>query len=547
MPIWNERKDICLVFSGEDFTDLGEIEGLRAQGHEFDSENASYLVHFYEELGDKFFEKLNGRFNGVLVDLRKKNIVLFNDRYGLNRTYYSENRGGFYFSSEAKSLLRALPELRRLDFPSLAETFSCGCVLQNRTLFSGISLLPGGSAWRVAPGQNVQKEFYFRPETWENQGPLDSRGFYDLLKETWARVLPRYLRGKEKIAVSLTGGKDSRMIMAWAQCPPGTLPCYTFGGTYRDCEDVKLARRVAEVCQQPHTVITVDKEFLKEFPYFAERTVYLTDGNLNVTGSPGLFGHRLARQIAPIRLTGNYGQEILRCSVAFKPMPISPSIFTNEFGHLVANAAKTYEFELANSGRSFVAFKQVPWHHYSRLSMELSQVTLRSPFLDNDLVSLSFRRPLATAEIIGVQLRLIAEANPTLGHIETDRGLLYKPIPLYTKARHFYQQFTFKAEYAYDYGMPQALAKVDHALKTFRLERLFLGRHKYSHFRIWYREPLSAYVKEILLDSRTRKRPYLNGNRIEEVVKEHTEGRGNYTLEIHKLLTSELIQRQFIE
>jgi len=51
MPVWNERKDICLIFSGEDFADPAAIDALRANGHVFDRENASYLVHQYEEMG----------------------------------------------------------------------------------------------------------------------------------------------------------------------------------------------------------------------------------------------------------------------------------------------------------------------------------------------------------------------------------------------------------------------------------------------------------------------------------------------------------------
>src|SRR4051812_20734050 len=54
-PIWNEKKDICLIFSGEEFSDRADINGLKSKGHDFDPESASYLVHMYEELGPKFF------------------------------------------------------------------------------------------------------------------------------------------------------------------------------------------------------------------------------------------------------------------------------------------------------------------------------------------------------------------------------------------------------------------------------------------------------------------------------------------------------------
>jgi asparagine synthase (glutamine-hydrolysing) len=118
---------------------------------------------------------------------------------------------------------------------------------------------------------------------------------------------------------------------------------------------------------------------------------------------------------------------------------------------------------------------------------------------------------------------------------------------LVTKLKHSYQQFTFKAEYAYDYGMPHWLAKVDRAFSPLHVEKLFLGRHKFYHFRIWYRDTLAGYLKEVLLDPRTLGRPYLRGANVERMVKNHTSGRENHTYAIHRLLTSELIQRQLIE
>jgi len=172
LPWWNEAKDVCLIFSGETFVDQSEIEILKTKGHDFDPENGSYLPHLYEELGIGFLEKLNGWFSGVLVDLRKGKTVLFNDRYGLGRIYFSETPDGFYFSSEAKSLLSVLPPAREPDPRGLAEFCSFGCVLQNRTLFRGVSLLPGGSRWTFSRDQQAKKEVYFRQASWRLQSTL---------------------------------------------------------------------------------------------------------------------------------------------------------------------------------------------------------------------------------------------------------------------------------------------------------------------------------------------------------------------------------------
>ena len=546
LPIWNEKKDICLLFSGEDFADQAEVDALRVRGHEFESDNASYLVHLYEETGCGFLEKLNGWFSGVLVDLRQQKLVLFNDRFGVNRIYYHEDASGFYFSSEAKALLKILPSTRRLNLRSLGELLSCEAVLQNRSLFSGISLLPPGSAWIFPRGESVKKNTYVKPTAWENQPELSESGFYEKLKETWIRVLPKYFSGKQSIGLSLTGGVDSRMILAWAPRLPGTLPCYTWGGEYRDCADVKIARRTAKLCQQPHKTILVGAEFLSQFRDLAERAVYISDGTMDVTGSIDLYVQRLARQIAPVRLSGVCGGEILRRLVMFKPDPPQEDLFDPELARSFRDAAITYASELQGHRLSFTAFKQAPWYMASKFTLERSQVTYRTPYFDNDLVALAYQTP---AKLLHNEpaLRLIADGNPALGKIGTDRGLAFRSVPGVNRALHWYQEFTFKAEYAYDYRMPQWLARLDHAFAPFHLERLFLGRHKFHHFRVWYRDELSQRLRETLLEADARSRPYLRPDSLEEILKAHINGQRNYAFEIHKILMLEFIQRKLIE
>jgi len=546
LPIWNEKKDICLLFSGEDFTDQVDIAALRMRGHEFGSDDASYLVQLYEEMGCAFLEKLNGWFSGVLLDLRAQKLVLFNDRYGVNRIYYHEDASGFYFASEAKSLLKILPGTRQLDLRSLGEVLCCEAVLENRSLFSGISLLPGGSSWVFSRGEPVKKKTYFKQEAWENQPALRESEFYEKLEETWRRVLPKYFLGKQSIGLSLTGGVDSRMILAWAPRLPGTLPCYTWGGKYRDCADVKIARRTAKVCRQPHNTILVGAEFLSQFHDLAERAVYISDGTMDVTGSIDLYVQRLARQIAPVRLSGVCGGEILRRLVMFKPDPAQQGVFDPELERSFRDATATYAGELQGHRLSFASFKQAPWYMASKFTVERSQVTYRTPYFDNDLVALAYQTP---EKLLNNEpaLRLISNGNPALGKIGTDRGLAFRSVPGVNRALHWYQEFTFKAEYAYDYRMPQWLARVDHAFAPLHVERLFLGRHKFHHFRVWYRDELSRCLREILLDSGARSRPYLRANSLEKILKAHTSGQRNYAFEIHKILTLEFIQRKLIE
>jgi asparagine synthase (glutamine-hydrolysing) len=222
-------------------------------------------------------------------------------------------------------------------------------------------------------------------------------------------------------------------------------------------------------------------------------------------------------------------------------------LFVPELLKHVQAAKPVYQSHKENThGLSFIAFKQVPWHHYSRFALEQSQLTIRSPYLDNELVAVAYQAPagLVTNQLLGA--RLIRDGNAALGTFPTDRGPLGRP-GLLGRVREQFHEFTFKAEYAYDYGMPQWLTKLDSAVAPLHLEKLFLGRHKYLHYRYWYRHQLASQVREILLDPRTLKRPYIDGRYVGEIVKAHLSGKGNYTSEIHLLLTSELIERELIE
>jgi asparagine synthase (glutamine-hydrolysing) len=213
----------------------------------------------------------------------------------------------------------------------------------------------------------------------------------------------------------------------------------------------------------------------------------------------------------------------------------------------IGAARETYAEIVKCHPTSFSAFRQAPWHHYGILSLEQTQVAVRTPFLDNDFLQTVFRAPQSATANNDLRVRLIGDGNSVLQRIRTDRGFAGNSGPLRAWASQNYQQFTFKAEYAYDYGMPQWLAELDHFFSPLRLERIFLGRHKLYHYRVWYRDTLASYVKEMLLDSRTLSRPYLERSGVEAVVKGHLKGNRNYTTEIHKLLSLELLHRLFVD
>lgn len=544
MPLRNESSNRVLVFSGEEFPDPSSIAGLK-KGQPVSS-RAHYLVHQYEQ--DSAFPKaLNGRFHGLALDRTSRTAMVFNDRFGMHKLYFHETSAAIYLAAEAKAILQVCPETREFDAKGLAEFIACSAVLENRSVFRGVEALPPASAWSFENGRLRNKGSYFHPSEWEQQEKLGLEPYYSELKDVFYRNLPRYFAGDQAIAMSLTGGLDTRMILAAHMPEPGTLPCYTFGSMFRENHDVRVAKRVAAVCRQPHQVVTAGNEFLQKFSHYAERAIYLSDGCVDVSRCPDLYLNERAREIAPVRMTGNYGGEILRGVRGFKPDLPDGGLYQPEFLSHLRQTCDTYERVLSKNKVSFAAFQQAPWFHHGVLSLEQTQVAMRSPFLDNEFVRTVSRAPESSLASTEASLRLIREGNPELASIPTDRGVGGRQTGALGRLSRAALEFSFKAEYAYDMGMPQWLARCDHSLKALQLERLFLGRHKPFHFRVWYRDVLGDYLKQMLLDSRALTRPYVNRKGVESVVIAHTKGVRNHTNEIHKLLTLELMHRLFLD
>jgi len=539
MPLRDRQRDLTLIFSGEEY-------GHRSAAEEGDQSQAAFLLRLATS-DHNFASRLNGLFHGLLANSIEQTVTLFNDRYGMHRLCYHESREAFYFAAEAKAILAARPDLRVPSPQGLGEFLACSCVLENRTIFKDIAVMPAASRWIFRNGALKQQETYFDPKEWEAQSSLDGESYYQGLRTSLEKGLPSYFEGPQRTGVALTGGMDTRVILAQYRAAAGSLPTYTFGGMFRDCRDVQIARKVAEVCDQTHQVITVGDEFLNQFPHYAERTVYLTEGGVDVYRASDLYVSEKARHIAPAKVVGTYGSEIVRHAVMFKPMLPADGLFRGELISSVRQAYETYAEIRRCHPVTFAAFRQSPWYHHGVLALEQTQLTVRSPFLDNDFVAAVYRAPATISPSEDVRLRLIADGSAALRKIPSDRGVGGTLGPMSSAIARAYFEFTFKAEYACDYGMPQLAARMNSWVTPLHLDRIFLGRHKFLHYRVWYRDKLAKYVQEILLDPRTVSRPFLDGKNVEAMVTGHVRGNRNSTTAIHKLLTTELLFRQYFD
>lgn len=546
LPQTNESRDKVLTFAGDELPEPGTEEALKRRGHQLAHGRGAHLVHVAEENRD-FPANLNGAFHGLLIDRAEGTAILFNDRYASRRLYYYQAPDAFYSAAEAKALLAARPELRVLDERSLGEWVACGCVLEDRTLFKEIRVLPWAAKWVFERAALRRRESYFSAKSWEEQSPLAPEEFYGELRDVFARNVGRYFEDDGRVGLSLTGGLDTRMMLAWHKPEPQSVPCYTFGGPNRECRDVKIARRIAAMCGQTHHVIRVGPEFLSRFAHYAERTVYLTDRTNNVLHAPDLYVNELARQIAPIRLTGNYGDEVLARRVVFRPSMPQDGVFHPDFLPNIAATAPTYAELFTGNALTHALSRQISWFFQGLAALESSQVEMRTPFIDNELIRLLYRAPRTHFSSGDVRVKMIRDANGQLGRVRTDLGFAGRggrPAELVCR---FWNRATMRAEYACEHGDPRWVPAVDRAMLGRSLEKTFVGVHKFTNFSLWYRNELAGYVREMLLDRRTLARPYLQAEAVKAIVDRHVNGLGNHTPVIHKIISLELIHRLFFD
>lgn len=540
-PIWNARQDVALFFSGECYSDPVANAGGGGRPNLSGVVPVERILEWYEAEGPGFVRRLNGIFSGLLVDPRANRVLLFNDRYGVDRIYWHQSEDAFYFASEAKAILRVRPELRRFDPDGVAQYLAFGCNLGTQTLFSGIQTLPAAALWTFEAGM-IRRDTYFSPKEWEALPALSLADFEAAVQERLRRIVPRYFSGTGAEGISLTGGFDTRMIMACLAESESKPVCYTFGGQRGETLDARLSARIARHCGLQHQVLRIGPDYFPNFGALADRTVFATDGCFGVAGAHEIYMNAQARRLAPVRVTGNYGGEVLRGVSTFKPIGLAGNLVAENLQPAVA-AAEAQIAPYHDHPVSFSVFREIPWNLFGNLMAGRSQINFRTPYLDNELVALAYQCPTESRKSRLPALRLVGKFQPGLARIPTDKGYAAGQSKAAFLLHRSYCAVTFKLDYINNEGFPNWLAPVEPLFRFTGNTLGFLGLHKHLHYRNWFRNELGEYVREHLARVSGANRVFWNQDFLNRMAEEHIMGRKNYVGEINMVLTLDAVER----
>ncbi len=294
-----------------------------------------------------------------------------------------------------------------------------------------------------------EKRRYFHFSEWEQQHLLEPDDLYDKFNEVASSIFPRYAQSSQKVAMSLTAGLDTRAIMASLQAADRLLPSYTFGGPWGETFDIQTARKVAQVVNQQHDVIRISGEFFDDFPTFVQRTIYISDGTHNAFGAHDLYFNQMARGIAPIRLTGKFGSEVVRLRRMIPWMTFPRELLQQELKSALDEAVPLEKVSQTPNLFSRAVCEEIPWYEFGRVAIEQSQLALRTPYMDNDLVKLMFQAPPGLRAKGGLQARYVKDKSPDLNVILTNLSRSGESHPLIKEIVYIAFWSLFKAEHIY--------------------------------------------------------------------------------------------------
>ncbi len=222
---------------------------------------------------DRFLLTLDGAFCFALMS--QEECLLVNDPFGTFALHYGALPSGFIFSSQMQGVGSALSSTA-LDEKGVFQTLGLGMCLAGRTLFEGVSRVPGASYLR-ASRDGIALKKYFVPCYGESVEPVVST-LNRIQAELEESVVLR-ARYSEPIA-AFTGGFDSRATWSIILGKHIEMQSVTHG--LPDSSDILIVRKIASQLQIPHTEIHFDGAFISALPESWRDTVRLGEGGLSI-------------------------------------------------------------------------------------------------------------------------------------------------------------------------------------------------------------------------------------------------------------------------
>lgn len=564
-PILNEKHKLFAFMDGKIYGYEADYLKLRKLGHKFSvSNDVDFCLHAYEQYGKDFVKRLNGSFLLVIGDIENKEVIIISDRFGTRPLYYSRKEGSILFASEVKAILKDRSFVKKMDYEALGNFFVFGEILGDRTFFEGVKVLPNASilTW-TKNGISISKYWDLTYRGGEKLEDVDS--MVDELVEKFMNAVSNHLKEPYRYTVSLSGGLDSRSVLSAAsqtkKCQDVTA--FTFG--MPSCDDIRIARTVANKLNIRHRAIEYDPSFLTK--YFDE-VVHLNDGmdyiavcylpyvSVNVRNFADVYlqgfaldlllgGSFLDSRLFRVKTDAELAGLLYSKKILF-PENLLSSLLTEEcFQKIKGKALKSLLTALKESrGKTFADkadyFSIV--NHVRRRTLMGSVINRNyveegMPTLDNEFIEVISKIPANLRFNHKIYVKFLRKVAPKTVTIPYQRTYLppVAPLKLWKVGERAHSIFRKMK------GILWRLSKRRILLKS---------QHGYSHVDEYIRQDYRwrRVIRETLLNENSEiyKRNFFQLGGVKKLIMEHESGKRDHWRLIAYIVTFELFLRRFL-
>ncbi|MCK4320992.1 hypothetical protein KAX08_00515 [candidate division WOR-3 bacterium] len=270
-PIFNEDKSLCISMDGEVFGYEKDKKQLINRGHrfKFEDNDAEFCLHLYEEYGNDAFRKLNGSFLIAIYKINSEELILVNDRLSSRHVFYYHNEDKLIFASQLRPILKFQWFKKELNLESVFEFFLFQKILNNRTYYKGSKRLSKATILYFRDDELVTEQ-YWNMEY--NIGNYPKKYYVEALHDTLIKATERRTRGNHRMGILLSGGLDSRIILA-ADEKNKIKTAFTLGDF--ENREVRIAKKVANTTGCRHIFLKRD---LDHYFRMVDEAVDIGDG-----------------------------------------------------------------------------------------------------------------------------------------------------------------------------------------------------------------------------------------------------------------------------
>ena len=253
-PMFNEGKNICIVFNGEIYNYVELKNELINLGHSFNTtSDTEVIIKAYEQWGFTCQERFNGMWAFALWDAKEQFLFLSRDRLGEKPLYYMLYRNTFLFGSEIKSILAYTGDVEP-DGEMHELYLFLGYIPSPKTYYKSIKKLPAGNYLIVKKDKIKEYSYWNLPDIGEQDLLKNKNLVTNRLNELIYDSVSMRMRSDVPYGAFLSGGLDSSCIVStMSEISSFPIKTFTIGFEEKAFDERDSARIIADRFKTEHT------------------------------------------------------------------------------------------------------------------------------------------------------------------------------------------------------------------------------------------------------------------------------------------------------